>query len=83
MTLKQLYLMLDSKEMHKVLEVDGIKDSTVASLRVSLEASIKVLEKEDPQSLQFFFFIGMLPGGIEEEELNECWNLSGNWSICL
>ena len=50
-----------------------IKDSTVASLRLSLEASIKILEKEDKEGLSFFFFIGMLPGGVTEEELLELW----------
>ncbi len=67
MKLKDLYLLLNSKEMHDVLKVDGIKDSTVASLRLSLEASISVLDKE---SLSFFFLIGMLPGGIDENELD-------------
>jgi hypothetical protein len=43
MKLKELYMLLNSKEMHDVLQVDGIKDSTVASLRLSLEASIKIL----------------------------------------
>jgi hypothetical protein len=45
MTLKELYMMLNSKEMHEILQVDGITDSSVASLRVSLEASLMVLEK--------------------------------------
>ena len=51
MNLKDLYLMINSKEMHEVLKVDGITDSSVASLRLSLEASIKVLEREDKKSL--------------------------------
>ena len=40
MSLKELYTVLNSKEMHDILSVDGITDSTVASLRLSLEASI-------------------------------------------
>jgi hypothetical protein len=48
MKLKELYMLLNSKEMHEVLKIDGIKDSTVASLRLSLELSIKILEKENP-----------------------------------
>ncbi len=43
MDLKSLYQLLNSKEMHEVLKVDGISDSTVASLRMSLEVSIKLL----------------------------------------
>ena len=52
--------------MHEVLKVDGISDSTVASLRMSLEVSIKLLQKEDHDALKFFFFIGLLPGGVYE-----------------
>lgn len=66
-----------SKEMHDVLSVDGITDSTVASLRLSLEASILILEKEDKEALQFFFMIGLLPGGVSDEELIEIWG--ENW----
>ena len=43
MKLKDLYMLLNSKEMHEVLKVDNIVNSTVASLRLSLEASIKIL----------------------------------------
>ena len=59
--------------MHEVLKADGIKDSTVASLRLSLEASIKILQKDDSESVQFFFMIGLLPGGIYETELMDMW----------
>ena len=51
MKLKELYNLLNSKEMYEVLKVDDIKDSTVASLRLSLEASIIILEREDKRSL--------------------------------
>jgi len=73
MTLKELYMLLNSKEMHEILKVDGITDSTVASLRMSLEASIKILEKEDKMCLRFFFLIGMLPGGVFGEDLEDIW----------
>ncbi|CDW71451.1 UNKNOWN [Stylonychia lemnae] len=73
MSLKELYLLLNSKQMFDTLKVEGIEDSTVASLRVSLEASITVLQREDPSAYNFFFLIGMLPGGIEEDELVELW----------
>ena len=45
----------------------------MASLRVSLEASIKVLEKDDKEALSFFYLVGMLPSGIFEEELKDLW----------
>lgn len=40
-------MLLNTKEMYDVLKVDGIEDSTVASLRLSLEVSLKVLKNED------------------------------------
>jgi len=73
MTLKELYLLLNSKEMHEVLKVDGITDSVVASVRVSLEASLKFLERDSPETYRFFFLIGMLPGGILDFELEKLW----------
>lgn len=79
MTLKELYLLLNSKEMHDVLKVDGITDSVVASVRVSLEASLKFLEKDNPETYRFFFLIGMLPGGVYEYELEKLWGI--DWKI--
>jgi len=79
MRLKELYDLLSSSSMNEVLRVEGIQDSTVASLRVSLEASIQILEKEDAESYNFFFMLGMLPGGATGEELEsmygESWKL--------
>lgn len=65
--------------MHDVLRVDGIQDSTVASLRLSLEASLMVLEREDKEGLKFFFLIGMLPGGAFSEELEAIYG--SEWSL--
>jgi hypothetical protein len=59
--------MLNSKEMHEVLKVEGISNSTVASLRMSLEASVRIVEKQSKESLSFFFMIGLLPSGINED----------------
>lgn len=69
--------------MHDVLKVDGINDSTVASLRLSLEVSIKSLEKENSQSLQFFFLIGLLPGGVYEQEFKDLWGIDWEKHIKL
>lgn len=41
--LKELYELLNSEKLLEVLKVDGVTDSTVASLCLSLEASIIVL----------------------------------------
>lgn len=71
MNLVRLYQTLNSKEMHEILKVDGIEDCTVASLRVSLEASVMMLEKEDPVALELFFLIGLMPGGVNEDQLKK------------
>ena len=44
-----------------------------ASLRLSLDISIQYLKRNDLESLNFFKFIGLLPGGVEEEELTQIW----------
>lgn len=47
MRLIDLYKTLNSKEMHEILQVDGIENCSMASLRVSLEASVNVLKKQN------------------------------------
>jgi len=69
MKLIDLYKTLNSKEMHEILKVDGIENCSMASLRVSLEASVNVLRKDDHESLIVFYLIGLLPGGVNEEQL--------------
>lgn len=71
MSLKELYLHLDSHEITSVLEVEGIKNTEISSLKISLEVSLKVLKKDSPESLEFFFLMGLLPGGVSEQELDE------------
>ena len=44
-----------------------------ASLRLSLDISIQNLKRNDIDSLNFFKFIGLLPGGVEEDELMQIW----------
>ncbi|CAI2383959.1 unnamed protein product [Moneuplotes crassus] len=41
-----------------------------ASLRLSLEVSINKMKKTNQQALDLFMFIGLLPGGISQPELN-------------
>lgn len=52
-------------------------DSTVASLCLSLEASIIVLEKEDQFTLHFFYLVGLLPGGVFKDECAHIWKMGG------
>jgi hypothetical protein len=43
-SLKDLYMLLNSANLTESLAVDGVTDSTVASLVISLEASISILQ---------------------------------------
>ena len=63
-SLKELYMLLNSDSLTECLAIDGVTDSTVASLILSIEASVSILQKEDEYALQFFYMIGLLPGGI-------------------
>ncbi len=72
----ELYDMLNSEKLHEVLRVDGVTDSTVASLCLSIEVSITVLQKEDTVALSLFYLIGLLPGGIFKDELVRIWKVA-------
>jgi len=53
------------------LSIDS-KDSNT-SLRVSLELSINHMKNTMPEALNLFSFIGLLPGGVNDEELTQMW----------
>jgi hypothetical protein len=72
-TLKELYDLLNSDKLLETLTVDGVKDQAVASLCLSLEISVGILEKDDQNALAFFYLIGLLPGGIFKKELPFIW----------
>jgi hypothetical protein len=50
-SLLQLYNLLNSDNLASSLAVDGVTDSTVASLIISIEASVSILQKEDEYAL--------------------------------
>jgi len=75
-SLKELFIqLLDSNVMDAL---DYSEQQSYASLRMSLEVSIKNLQKTCPESLDLFKFIGLLPAGIDQSELDECWG-DKNW----
>lgn len=43
------------------------------SLRVSLELSINHMKNTMPDALNLFSFIGLLPGGVNDNELTQMW----------
>lgn len=58
--------------MMDALEVTSSSDSDT-SLRVSLELSITNMQKNNQDSLKLFSFIGLFPGGINDEDLTDMW----------
>ena len=75
-TLKELFQQLLSTNI-----IDGLEDNEIqsyASLRLSLEISIENLKKSKPDALKLFKFIGLLPGGVNQNELTDMWG-STRW----
>jgi hypothetical protein len=48
-------------------------EKSYTSLRMSLNISIKNLEKTNKEALDLFKFIGLLPGGVDQTELTSMW----------
>jgi len=74
-SLKELFQqLLDTN----IMDVLGFQENqSYASLRLSLEISIKNIKKNNPEALELFKFIGLLPGGINQNELTEMWGNVG------
>ena len=72
-TLKNLFLAFCKTNLMDVID-DSINIKTAqTSLRVSLELSIQRVNEIKPKALDFFGLIGLLPGGVSNEELFELW----------
>jgi hypothetical protein len=56
-----------------LLEQDDIEDKMLASLNFCMQISVQALKESDPACLKLFLLLGMLPGGVTEEELTELW----------
>lgn len=69
-TLTELFQQLLESNIMDALAYQG---QSYASLRISLDISIKNLAKNKPEALDLFKFIGLLPGGIKQNELTEMW----------
>ena len=46
----------------------------MASLTISAQVSIQFIRENDPESMDLFFLLGMLPGGLSSTELDLLWN---------
>ena len=70
-TLTELFQQLIDSNIMDALSFKGKQSYT--SLRISLEISINNIQKHNPQALDLFKFIGLLPGGIRQTELTDLW----------
>ena len=68
-SLLSLFKQLLNSSMMEVLDMEDNK--SFSSLKLSLEMSIKNLQKTSPKALDLFKIIGLLPGGITEQELSD------------
>ena len=75
-TLTELFQQLIDSNIMDALSFKGKQSYT--SLRISLEISINNIQKQNPQALDLFKLIGLLPGGIKQTELTELWG-SNSW----
>lgn len=46
----------------------------IDSLKVSLDASIQYVRSIQPQAVDLFCLLGLLPGGVTERDLNHLWH---------
>ena len=46
----------------------------MASLQLSAQVSIEFIKYSDPETMDLFYLLGMLPGGIHTKELDHLWN---------
>lgn len=56
-----------------MLKTDKIEDSMMISLRLSAQVSIQFIQDSDPESMDLFYLLGMLPGGIAPHDLDFLW----------
>ena len=56
-----------------VVHDDLLVHNPTTSLRVSLEMSIDNIKKSNEEALKLFCLIGMLPLGINKDEINQIW----------
>ena len=76
--LADLYSKLTSNQLCEILKSEGIEDQVMASLRLSVHVSVQMIEETDPECLMLFLLLGMLPGGIRNDELDDIQCQSGS-----
>lgn len=69
--LVDLYKMLTSNQLCQILQSENIEDRMMASLRLSVQVSVKMIQESDPACMMLFFVLALLPGGVTEQEIQQ------------
>ena len=77
-SLKELFIAFCTSNMMDALDVSPDNQNASNSLRVSLELSINHMKNTNPEALTFFAFIGLFPGGVNENEIKQMWG-NNSW----
>ena len=72
-SLKELFYAFCSSNLMDALDISSNNQNINTSLRVSLELSINHMMNTTPDALNFFGFVGLLPGGVNENEMTIMW----------
>ena len=56
-----------------MLKNEKIEDKMAQSLTIPAQVSIQFIMDSDIESMDLFFLLGMLPGGISPKDLDELW----------
>jgi hypothetical protein len=73
-TLTEFFEKLLGSNIMDALDLQGPKSYT--SLRISLEISVRHLAENNPQALDLYKLLGLLPGGIKQTDLSEIYSNS-------
>lgn len=74
-TLTEFFEKLLESNIMDALDLQGPKSYT--SLRISLEISVRHLAETNPEALDLFKLLGLLPGGIKQFDLSEIYGSLG------
>ena len=66
----EMYKILTSKTFTRSVQHESHK---LFYLQVSIQASINSLMDKNPEAVRLFCLIGMMPGGLQRDDLAELW----------
>lgn len=68
--LLEFYEILNSTKFFEELHAGlGGPDNSLYSLQASLDLSLQYLKEKDPDCIQLFYELGLMPGGVSKREL--------------